>query len=423
MKKIFILILLSFSISLLFSQNPDNEKADEAIKQNTNIILDNIDILEVFGPVLPIALSPFFGVAITSLASIMAAEGVFKNEFLATHPILSNWWIMSIFLILTILTALPKYTKITGQLGLFIAKIEDYAGLIILVIIQIVPSLFNSEPSDNITVIYNSRFIEVSYGTLIAAASVANMYVIKVVRYFFDFLIFLSPIPSIDSIFDTIKKSSIILLIGLYVINPLLAFFVNLFVFILSAIMFGWINRRVVYFENIYINPLKIKIYKKPPSLIDEHLPQKIAKNHEFIQFAIKAFPLKRMGTFKRKMKCWLISDNNSLFLYENRFLLKPRVLDLNKGNYQLNIGQDIFWFRIEEAQKYYKLKLDISNQYKSYYEEIKNIGNFNDLGDIGAKNLLKKTKNAVKDKTAKLYNKMKQLGRNNNQNPIIDKL
>jgi len=421
MKKLFVLILLSLTISFVFSQNPDDKQADEAIKKNTNIILENIDILEVFGPVLPIALSPFFGVAITSLASILAAEGVFKNEFLATHPILSNWWIMGIFLILTILTALPKYTKITGQLGLFIAKIEDYAGLIILVIIQIAPSFVNSEPADNVTIVYNSGFIEVSYGTLIAAVSVANMYVIKVVRYFFDFLIFLSPIPAIDSAFDTVKKSAIILLIGLYVISPLLAFIINVFVFIFSAIMFRWVNRRVVYFENIYVNPLKIKIYKKPPGLIDEHLPRKIAKNHEFIQFAIKVFPLKRMGTFKRKMKCWLISDNNSLFLYENRFLLKPRILDLNKGNYKLNIGEDIFWFRIEEAQKYYKLKLDISNEYKFYYEEIKNIGDFNNLGDIGAKDLIKKAKSAVKNKTAQLYNKMKQLGQNNN--PIIDKL
>ncbi len=411
MKKLFIILIFTLIASVGFSQEPDNEKIDDAVNQNTHIILDNMDILEVFGPVLPIALSPFFGVAITSLASILASEGVFNNEFLATHPILSNWWIMGIFLILTVLTALPKYTKITGQLGLFIAKIEDYAGLIILVIIQIAPTLFNSEPSDTVAVVYKSGFFEFSYGTLIAAASVANMYVIKVVRFFFDFLIFLSPIPAIDSAFDTIKKTFIILVVGLYVINPLLAFILNVIIFTASAIMFSWVNKRVVYFENIYVNPLKIKIFKNPPDLIDKHLPRKIAKNHEFLQFAVKAFPLKRMGTFKRKMKCWLVSDNNSLFLYKNRFILKPRILDLNKSKDKLNIGEDIFWFRVEESQKYYRLKLDISNEYKLHYEDIKNIGDFNDLGDIGAKDLIKKTKTAVKNKTIQLYNKMKQLG------------
>lgn len=421
LKKIILFILITFSVSILLSQEPENkENANKAIERNTTLITQNADLIEVFGPVLPIALSPFFGVTLTSLASVLAAEGVFENEFLATHPVLSNWYVFSIFLILTILTALPRYTKITGQLGLFIAKIEDYAGLIILLIIQITPSIFNPIQAEQTTV-YQAGMIDFSYASLIATLSVINMYVIKVVRYFFDLLIYVSPIPAIDAAFDTIKKSFIIFLILVYAINPVVAFVINVIFFITSAIMFRWVNRRAVYFENIYVNPLKAKILKRYPSLVDENLPRKIAQKHDFLQFAIKAFPLQRMGTFKRKMKCWLISDNNSLFLYKNRFLLKPRVLDLNKYTQPINIGKDIFWFRIEEPEKFYRLKLDISNEYKPHYETIKEIAQFNDLGEVGAKGMYKKAKNAVKNKTIQLYDKIKKLGEGENP-PAIEK-
>ncbi len=422
MKKIFLLLIFTLILSFGYSQDTIKEPVNNSVNKNTRLITDNIDIFEVFGPVLPIALSPFFGVAITSLASILAKNDVFENEYLSTHPLLNNWPVLVVFLLLTILTALPKYTKITGQFALIIAKIEDYAGLIILLIIQIIPQLLSNNQSESITIVHQAGFFEFSYTTLIAVASVANMYVIKVVRFFFDFLIYLSPIPAVDAVFDNIKKGFIIFIISLYAINPLLAFIANVLIFLMSAIMFSWVNRRVVYFENIYIDPRKAKILKKYPHLVDKKLPRKIAKKHEFLQFAVIAFPLKRMGAFKRKMKCWLVSDNNSLFLYKNRFILKPRVLDLNKYQNKLNIGEDIFWIRVEEPEKYYRLKLDISNIYKPYYEDIKIIGDFNDLGDVGAKDLINKAKNAVKDKTVLLYNKIKSIGNNDDKRLIIEK-
>ena len=411
MKKLLIIIFL-FTITLsafsqkLIDSTSANKSVDKSINKNTRILVDNTDIFELFGPVLPIAFSPFFGVALTSLASILASEGIFENEFLATHPILSNYGFFILFLVLTILTALPKYTKITGQFGLFISKLEDYAGVIILISIQVLPSLFKDMQTTE-TVVYQAGMFEFTYTSLISIVAVANLYVIRVVRYFFDFLIFVSPVPAIDAFFDNSKKGFVALIIALYAFSPLLAFILNVIIFIISLFLFVWLKRRVTYFEYIYVNPLKARIFNKLPELVALRIPKKIRGKHSYLDFALKVFPMNKINKFKRKMLCWLICENGKLYLYKNRFFRKPLTLKIHKIPEQLQIGKDIFWFRIQEQTKRLNLKLDISNEYKQYYEEITNFANLQNINNIGAKALMQKTKEAIKNKSIQLYNRI----------------
>ena len=120
----FLLVLLVFwvvadspgtNVAGAEGDNLDSERAkgEELVK--------TLRIQDALGPLAPIALSPFFALTCMSGASLLAETGLLpdaiaNNALLSKDSVLSNGFVFAGLLALTVVTALPKLTKVTKPL-------------------------------------------------------------------------------------------------------------------------------------------------------------------------------------------------------------------------------------------------------------------------------------------------------------------
>ena len=65
------------------------------------------------GPLAPIAISPFFGITILAGVSQFGGNWELPNSFISDNPVLQNPYLFWTFLCLTILTSVPRFTKVS----------------------------------------------------------------------------------------------------------------------------------------------------------------------------------------------------------------------------------------------------------------------------------------------------------------------
>ena len=200
-------------------------------------VADALPWSEVMGPLAPIALSPFFGMACLSGISLLTTRGVLpENSFLQGHPVLTHPWVFLAFLALAVFTSLPRLTKVSkpvAQLGDFL---ETYAGVVAVIVVQVVARFAQTEPPPD--VILPAGLGTVTLSTLLAALSIVNLLVIQAVRFFFELLVWLSPVPVLDALFEFANKAACAGLMFLYAFSPWLALALNILIFLVCLALF-----------------------------------------------------------------------------------------------------------------------------------------------------------------------------------------
>lgn len=195
-------------------------------------VADAVPWSEVLGPLAPIALSPFFGMACLSGISLLTTRGVLPdNSFLHGHPVLTHPWICFAFLGLALFTSLPRLTKVSKPLAQFCDFLETYAGVVAVIVVQVVARFAQTEPPPD--VILPAGLGTVTLSTLLAALSIVNLLVIQAVRFFFELLVWLSPVPALDALFEFANKTACAGLMFLYAFSPWLALLINLVLFLI----------------------------------------------------------------------------------------------------------------------------------------------------------------------------------------------
>lgn len=192
---------------------------------------------EILGPLAPVALSPFFGMACLSGVSMLVTRGVLpENAFLDAHPVLTHPAFFGVFLALAVFTSLPRLTKVSKPLALVCDTLETYAGLVAVVAVQLVRKLLEA-PDGDATVVA-AGFAGIPTELLLAGLSVANFIVIQTVRLFFELLVWISPIPLLDAIFEAANKLVCAGLVALYAFSPWAALAFNALLFLLCLALF-----------------------------------------------------------------------------------------------------------------------------------------------------------------------------------------
>lgn len=251
-------LLLLFPL-LALGYDTGQASADLAVADR---VADAVPWSEVMGPLAPIALSPFFGMACLSGISLLTTRGVLpENSFLHGHPVLTHPSILIAFAALAILTSLPRLTKVSKPLAQFCDFLEAYAGVVAVIVVQVVGLQANAEPNPG--VILPAGLGVVSLDALLAALSAINILVIHAVRFFFELLVWLSPVPLLDALFETANKLFCAGLMFLYAFSPWLALLVNALLFLICLALYrrarhvskvvlarmreaaGWLGRRL----------------------------------------------------------------------------------------------------------------------------------------------------------------------------------
>ena len=218
-------------------------------------VSNQLSTQEWLGPIAAIALSPFFGLACLSGIATYGPEWLQQNSaFLASDSPMNNPYLFWIMTVLTVVTSLPRFTKISKPLSLLAEKLESYSAVIILVVLKFAATASMESPPDVATPL-NAGFLSVPNDVMFSIAAAVNLIVINTIKLAIEFLVWLIPIPFVDSILEILNKSLCAGLAALYAYSPFIASLVNLLLFVICAFLFLRVTRYLRYLKTLYIWP------------------------------------------------------------------------------------------------------------------------------------------------------------------------
>ena len=255
MKRTFFWVFIAFIFATsVFGYDHTAAATDTSAAQS---LMGSVQLAEWMGPLAPIALSPFFGLACLSGASLLIERGLLPEQtWLSGNPALNHPSVFIALLVLAVLTSLPRLTKVSkpiAQLGDFL---ETYTGIVLMVVIHYVGQREAGGLEPPVTGLVHASLFGGMEFIVIAAVSAINILVIQTVRWFFEALIFLSPIPFLDAFFELINKTFCLTLVALFVFSPFAALVVNGLMLAFCLVIFRGVHRRVVAYRKTVLLPL-----------------------------------------------------------------------------------------------------------------------------------------------------------------------
>ena len=317
---------LPLNLESLPIELPDNLTEDPLTSsdaQKIESITSTIKWSEFLGPLAPIAISPFFGITILAGISQFGGSWV-ENSFISNNPVLSNPAVFWVFLCLTIMTSLPRFTKVSKPAAQAIDQLEAYAGIITIVLIRLVTSLDSGGGVGSQTaMVVEMGMFTMGADVLLSLAAIVNIFVINTVKFFFEVMVWLIPFPMVDAALEVTNKSLCAGLMAIYVWSPTVATIINLIIFIGCLFAFRWIYRRVQYMRSVLCDPIWNLIspgYGTP-------------SKQELV-----VFPQTSIAGFPAKTRLLLQPSDGGWQLVRPRWFLPSKVAKLSGSSHQMEI-------------------------------------------------------------------------------------
>lgn len=383
MKKLLLILLL---LPLISTAQESSHEIQATLTHNSNLI-------DQFAQLAPMGINPYVTVFMTSLCAKIG----FHNEFVATNPFFNNWIILILFGILFLFTALVgtifKTNKATAPIALADNYLSNHAALIINGFIMLTPTLISNNPMHN-EIVYQAGLLSINFKTiLILMASMYFLIVVMSVRFFIDILIFLSPIPLVDSFLEIFKIIISMVFVIISIINPLLSVTISVFMFLIAIIFYRRSIRLINKTKYLILYPI-LNIFR------NEH---KIMTNGH--SFSILTYVGKNTVKMKRGKIVRLEKQDDKFFLIKRRFLLSNVTEEISFANCFLsqnhlnicltnetgslllilnrsyhNFIDDLAETLNIKINKKAELKLNLNN---GYMDKLRNMFNKKDIADL----------------------------------------
>lgn len=228
---------------------------------------DQLHLADWLGPLAPLALSPFFGVACLSGLSLWGPQWVTDNALLNSASPLCSVPVFATFAVLTVVTSVPRMTKVSKPFAQAVDRIEAYAVIVILLVIKVMSSVSTGDVDLETQValqgpmVAQAGVLSLTADTLLMIAMAINILVVNSVKFFFEFLAWLTPFPTIDAIFEICNKSLCAALMATYAVSPAIATALNLLILLAALLVFRWIGRRVKFHRTMLLDPVLARIW------------------------------------------------------------------------------------------------------------------------------------------------------------------
>ncbi len=237
---------------------------------------EQLHLADWLGPLAPLALSPFFGVACLSGLALWGPDWITDNALLNNSGPLCNVPLFVVFAILALLTSLPRLSKVSKPFAQAMDRVEAYAVVIILLAIKLsanysggVDNSIDSAIGESLQtaslsspIVFEAGIVSFTAETLLMIAMAINLLVINSVKFFFEFLVWLTPFPTVDAIFEICNKAICAGLMAVYAFSPTLATAINLFVLLIALIIFRWTARRVRFYRTMLLDPVLARLWR-----------------------------------------------------------------------------------------------------------------------------------------------------------------
>ena len=303
------------------TKGEDFSAADVAAYQQFGQTLGVADWL---GPLAPVALSPFFGILCLSAMSLYGGSWVSAdNAFLGDNSPLHNPAIFWTFLVLTLITSIPRLTKVSKPFAQAVDQIEAWAGIMTLLALKMMVGA-DAPDVDQLSMV-ELGIVSATTSTLLMIAAAVNIFVINTVKFFFEVLIWITPIPTIDAMFEIANKSVCALLMAIYGYSPAIATVINLVMFVAAAFVFSWVYRREVFFRTALLDA--VWSFFAPPKGVTE--PELVV------------FPAADVGPFPARTRCRLRKTESGWTLIQQRFLRSDILVEISSSDCtaELDVG------------------------------------------------------------------------------------
>ena len=300
---------------------PRQDSADAAnslTEQSRQVDYLNRKLIEVFGPLPAIASTPFLGLAVLTGTALLVDEPVFadsslrlvrqirQNSLILQAKQYANWWLFGTFASLAGLTWLVNSGKIRGTFGKFVRITEDVAvGLLYLMIgaDTLMPSAPHVTASDLHSGIVQAGIVPVweSSTAILILAALISLVTMMLTRLALDVLIWLSPVPFIDLIFETCKVMFSLAFLAIYFfLSPLVAAILGLLLLVPCFMLLPWAIRLLHFGYRIVLCPILVQLSPQfIPQLIEPTLAR--AAGGREVTLACFAWVLNARGFKKRE--------------------------------------------------------------------------------------------------------------------------
>lgn len=366
--RISLLLLCTLSIPIVLYAQSEMETA----------LVANASLVESFSLVSPTAISPFWTLFLTSLASTLGIG----NDYIVTHPLLGNWAMLLVSGLFVLITTLPNLTKVSKPIGLAAKFLENKAGIVIYVIILIAPYVF--PPEGTAVAMVNLGLFDIPFFVLLMIGLAIPYYiVVMTVRYLLEILIFLSPIPFLDALFEFAKKAITFFLIVIYFLFPSFGFVLSIFIFIVAFFFFKRATRISNFFQYVYVEPILAMVFRRKQDVTGNRLPRKLKHHFSHISLAVRCLSGKKMDSIPTKNIVWLVKHETGISICQTRLFRSTRIISLSEAQITtLRLGQDLSYQIIHDAES--QVKVLINNTYTAVSQEIQEHLNLTDVEKIG---------------------------------------
>lgn len=226
----------------------------------SQVVAHQVATSEWLGPLAPIALSPFFGLAVLSGSATYGPEwlqersALFSEDSLLNSPVL--FWTMAV---LALLTSIPRFTKVSKPIALAAENLETYSAIIILGAVRFLGASSGAAETTvelDVPALQAAGLASMPMDLVMTLFAALNIIVINVVKLCFEFLVMVIPFPSIDALLEIGNKAACSGLMALYMFSPVLATVLNLILLTICAFAFGWCYRRLLFYRDILAGPI-----------------------------------------------------------------------------------------------------------------------------------------------------------------------
>ncbi len=167
--------------------------------------------------------------------------------------------------LLTVVTSLPRLTKVSKPIALIAENLETYSVAIIFLAMRLAP-MFSDRGPDEVAmeaslVVAGFPGASLPVDLLLGIVSALNIIVINMVKLSCEFFIWLIPFPTVDALFELANKSLSATLMAIYCYSPFAAACLNFMILGVCLLMFDTVWRRVRFCRGILLEPLLARIF------------------------------------------------------------------------------------------------------------------------------------------------------------------
>jgi hypothetical protein len=285
--------------------------------RKANGLAGSVRASEWLGPLAPIAISPFFGVTLLAGLAQYGADWMPVNDFLSNNTVLKNPAVFWVFLILTLLTSIPRFTKVSKPAAQAIDQLEAYAGIITIILLRVM-MIPEDTPMAEGPIAMQAGVFSMTADALMCIAAIINIVVINTVKFFFEVSVWLIPFPFVDAMLEVANKTACVALMAVYAYSPFIATILNLVIFTTCLIAFRWIYRRTVYLRTMLLDPVLALAWP------GYGVPKKQQ---------ITVFNKEPLGPFAAKSKLLLVRQEANWKLIEQRMLFPGESIEIDPSS------------------------------------------------------------------------------------------